>query len=194
MSLCTLFLFYLLSSSLLSKAAAAPILNLPPLLCRSLALRGAEVILHPTSEVCSNDLTPKDIAKRARAVENMVFVVSANTGGMIDVSFPGDTCNGMSKIVDDRGSVVVRAAMGETMVANAEIDIRALRVRRKHPGMGNCLSRIPKVLITEGLALRAPVEKNWLVDDQGNVRKPERSEFGQRQKAVIKGMIEDGVF
>ena len=178
-----------------SRTAAAPILNIPPLLYRSLALRGAEVILHPTSEVCSNDLTPKDIAKRARAIENMVFVVSANTGGMGDsYSFPGDSCNGMSKIVDDRGSVVVRAAMGETMVANAEIDIRALRVRRKHPGMGNCLSRIPKVLITEGLALRAPVEKNWLVDDQGNVRKPDRSEFGQRQKDVINELIKDGVF
>ncbi len=46
-----------------------------PEIVRALALRGAEVLLHPTSEIASPDLTPKEIARRARAIENLVYVV-----------------------------------------------------------------------------------------------------------------------
>lgn len=38
-----------------------------PEIARAMGLRGAEVFLHSTSEVGSPELTPKDIAKRARA-------------------------------------------------------------------------------------------------------------------------------
>ena len=49
-----------------------------PEIARSLALRGAEVLLHSSSDVASPRLTPKDVAKRARAYENCPWVVSAN--------------------------------------------------------------------------------------------------------------------
>ena len=71
-----------------------------PEIARSLALRGAEVLLHSSSEVASPRLTPKDVAKRARAYENCAWVVSANSGGIRGVDIPESSADGLSKVVD----------------------------------------------------------------------------------------------
>lgn len=42
-----------------------------PEIARSLMMRGAELFLHSSSEAGSPQLPHKDIAKRARAIENM---------------------------------------------------------------------------------------------------------------------------
>ena len=162
-----------------------------PEIARALALRGAEVLLHSTSEVGSPDLTPKDVAKRARAFENMAYVVSANTAGIIDLDFPGQSTDGMSKIVDDQGRVLITAGTGESMVAHAEIDIDALRRRRERPGMGHILSRLPQVAIAAGLA-PAPLQPNALIAD-GQLQIPERAQFAQRQRATIAALKTSGV-
>lgn len=162
-----------------------------PEIARSLALRGAEVLLHSTSEVGSPALTPKDIAKRARAFENMAYVVSANTAGIVDVDIPAQSTDGMSKIVDDQGRVMVEAGDGESMVAFAEIDISALRRRRERHGMGHILSRLPQDAIARGLA-PAPLQPNALWSD-GQLRVPERAEFAQRQRATIDALKTAGV-
>lgn len=162
-----------------------------PEVARALALRGAEVLLHSTSEVGSPELTPKDVAKRARAFENMAYVVSANTAGILDLDFPGQSTDGMSKIVDDLGRVVVTAGTGESMVAHAEIDIDALRRRRERPGMGHILSRLPQAAIAAGLA-PAPLQPNALLAD-GQLRTPERAEFAQRQRVTIAALKNTGV-
>ena len=162
-----------------------------PEIARALALRGAEVLLHSTSEVGSPELTPKDVAKRARAFENMAFVVSANSAGVVDLDLPGQSADGMSKIVDDLGRVVVTAGAGESMVAHAEIDIEALRRRRERPGMGHILSRLPQAAIAAGLA-PAALQPNALLAD-GQARIPERAEFAQRQRAVIAALKNTGV-
>jgi len=83
-----------------------------PEIARALALRGAEVFLHSTSEVGSPRLTPKDVAKRARAIENLAYVVSANTGGFQDADLAADSTDGMSKIVDYLGEVRIEAGFG----------------------------------------------------------------------------------
>ena len=75
-----------------------------PEVVRAHALRGAEIILHPTSEVASPDMTPKEIARRARALENLVYVVSANTAGVHGEGIPAESVDGMSKIVDYKGA------------------------------------------------------------------------------------------
>ncbi|QOW19474.1 nitrilase [Lysobacter ciconiae] len=162
-----------------------------PEIARSLALRGAEVLLHSTSEVGSPALTPKDIAKRARAFENMAYVVSANTAGIVDVDIPAQSTDGMSKIVDDQGRVLVEAGDGESMVAFAEIDIAALRRRRERPGMGHILSRLPQDAIAQGLA-SAPMQPNALMPG-GELRIPERAELGQRQRATIDALKTAGI-
>lgn len=162
-----------------------------PEISRALALRGAEVLLHSTSEVGSPALTPKDVAKRARAFENMAYVVSANTAGIVDVDIPAQSTDGMSKIVDDQGRVMVEAGDGESMAAFADIDIAGLRRRRERPGMGHILSRLPQAAIAAGLA-PAPLQPNALLDG-GNLRIPERAEFAQRQRATIATLKDAGV-
>ena len=112
-----------------------------PELSRVLALRGAEVFLHSTSEVGSVRTTPKDIARRARSIENLAYVVSANSAGMSGTDIPGASTDGKSQIIDFRGEPLAEAGFGESMTANAELDIAALRRYRARPGMGNLLAR-----------------------------------------------------
>ena len=59
-----------------------------PEITRVLALKGAELICHSSSEVASPALTPKNAAKVARAAENHVYVISANSTGIQDIDLP----------------------------------------------------------------------------------------------------------
>jgi len=121
-----------------------------PEIARMHALKGAEVLLHPTSEVGAPGLTPKDIAKRARALENIAYVVSANSAGITGTPVPASSTDGMSKIVDWKGKVAAEAAIGETMNANAIIDLDGLREARRKTGMSNFLSRLPMAAFRPG--------------------------------------------
>ncbi len=112
-----------------------------PEVARCLAMRGAEVFLHSSSEASSPRPMPKEVAKVARAVENMAYVVSANSAGIDGTPIPADSTNGNSQIVDPYGHVLAAAAQGESMVAYAELDLGALRRFRRRPAMGNLLAR-----------------------------------------------------
>lgn len=115
-----------------------------PEIARCLAMRGAEVLVHSTSEMGSPRPTAKDIAKRARAAENLAYVISANASGVVGTSLPAHSTTGMSKIVDYEGRVLAEAAPGgDSMVAHATLDIAALRSRRRQPGLTNVLVRQP---------------------------------------------------
>lgn len=162
-----------------------------PEIARALGLRGAEVLLHSTSEVGSPELTPKDIAKRARAVENIAYVVSANTAGIAGVDIPMGSADGMSKIIDDQGRVLAAAGVGESMAANTELDIAGLRRRRERPGMGNFFSRLPQAAINAGLATTA-LKPNALLDGD-TLKIPQRADFAARQKATIDALKIAGV-
>ncbi|MFD0479618.1 nitrilase-related carbon-nitrogen hydrolase [Nonomuraea thailandensis] len=93
-------------------AAVASEEILMPELARALALRGAEVLCNPTSEASSPALTPKAVARRARAVENLAYVVSANSGGLTGIAIPGDSTNGGSEVIDHQGRVLAQAGPG----------------------------------------------------------------------------------
>jgi predicted amidohydrolase len=166
-------------------AAVASEEILYPEIARALALRGAEVLVHSTSEIGSTRLTPKDVAKRARAIENLAYVVSANTGGFLESDLAEHSTDGMSKIVDYLGEVRVEAGFGESAVACAEIDLAALRRYRRRPGMGNLLAR-------QRLELFAPIyagdpvhPANTLLDADGQVVTPQRAQFAATQREVI---------
>jgi predicted amidohydrolase len=161
-----------------------------PELARCFAIRGAEVLLNPTSEVGSPSVTQKDVARRARAIENLFYVVSANTGGIEGSPIPEQSADGGSQIVDFEGRLLVQAGQGESMVANAEIDISALRRARRRPGMPNLLSRNRFDLYTESYSSSADFHNaNGLKDGQT----PDRSYFLTAQKSVIEKLIERGV-
>ncbi len=112
-----------------------------PEISAGLARRGAEVICHSSSEQGSPQLTPKNIAKRARAFENQVYVVSANSAGIAGPGFPEDSTDGHSQVVDYKGALLAEAAFGESMCGFAEIDIAALRRQRRKTAMLNLPAR-----------------------------------------------------
>lgn len=151
-----------------------------PELARALALRGAEVFCHSTSEVTSPALTPKGIGRRARAVENLAYVVSANSGGLHGIPIPGDSTSGGSEVVDYEGRVLAEAGGGESIVASAEIDLAALRRNRARPGMGNLPSRVKPALWADEYA-RHDVERPNGLDG----RAPDRTWFAERQRDSI---------
>ncbi len=161
-------------------AAVASEEILYPEITRMFGLRGAEVLCHSTSEIGSPGLTPKDVAKRARAFENMCYVVSANSGGIEGNSLPIASTDGMSKVVGYEGQVMIEAGYGESMVAHAELDLAALRRWRQRPGMSNVLARQRTELFAESYASFVVHAANGLAEQE-----PERSYFMAAQKAAI---------
>jgi deaminated glutathione amidase len=160
-----------------------------PEIARCMAMNGAEVFLHSTSETGSPMLTQKNIAKQARAIENMAYVVSANSAGIRGTAIPAASTDGGSKIVNYEGLVLCEAGYGESMVANATIDISALRHHRQRPGMSNFLSRQRNELFAETYK-KTVYPANSLLD-----KKADRSHFLTTQQEVIarlrtKGIIE----
>lgn len=163
-----------------------------PEIARALALRGAEVIVHPTSEAASPLPSPKNIAKQARAIENLAYVVSANSAGIDGISIPRASTDGSSKIVDYRGLVLAEAGYGESMTGYAEIDIAGLRRYRRRPGMANILSRQPMGLWREAYEGFDIQPQNSLLDEAGAPIAPTTAFYAERQRKAIQGLIEKG--
>ena len=163
-----------------------------PEISRGMAMKGMEILCHSTSEVGAPMLTPKEICRRARAVENMCYVVSANTASIQGISIPADSTGGMSKIVDYKGLVLAEAYTGETFCASAMLDMDTLRKVRSHSGMTNVLSRQPFDLYAQEYARHTFVKPNAMLED-GKVTVPDRAFFVQRQKEVLERLSKDGV-
>ncbi|SOD78784.1 nitrilase-related carbon-nitrogen hydrolase [Spirosoma fluviale] len=152
-----------------------------PEVARCLAMRGAEVLIHSTAEISSPLPTQKNIAKQARAIENMAYVVSANSGGAVGSMLPGNTTDGGSRIIDPRGIVLAEAAYGESIVANADIDLAALREFRQRPAIGNLLARQRPELYAESYRQYSIFPLNTLLSQPAD-----RQHFMRTQQEVIK--------
>lgn len=165
-----------------------------PEFTRMHVMRGAEVIIHPTSEPGSPQLTIKEIARRARAVENMAYVVSPNSASIDDIPIPPYTCSAMSKIVGPHGEVMVEAGQGgESMSANAVLDVGALRRERRRIGMANILSRQAYGLFAESYAQADFHRGNFLLDGDTVVEPPDRLVFRKRQEETVERLIKAGL-
>lgn len=151
-----------------------------PEVVRCLAMRGAEVLLHSTAESSSAIPTPSRVIKPARAIENGLFVVSANSAGQVGSPLPGDTANGGSVVVDYRGVTLAEAGPGETLAAHADIDLDALRQYRQRPASANRLPRQRFELYAESYASHSFYPPNTLLADT-----PDRTHFGRTQQEVI---------
>ena len=163
-----------------------------PEVARCLAVRGAEVFVHPSSEVASPELTIKQIARRARALENLAYVVSANNASLHGIDVPIDSSNGFSDIIDFQGKQMIVAGVGESSVANITLDMAALRAWRRRPGMPNMLARQALDLFAGVYAQADLRRKNGLLDGDRLVI-PDRSYFLQRQADTLTRMRERGV-
>lgn len=163
-----------------------------PEISRCLAMKGMEILCHSTSEVGAPMLTPKEICRRARAVENMCYVVSSNTASIQGTPIPAESTGGMSKIVDYKGLVLAEAYTGETFCASAMLDMDSLRKVRKHSGMTNLLSRQPFDIYAGEYGRHTFVKPNAMLEN-GEVKVPDRSFFVRRQQEVLERLTKDGV-
>ena len=163
-----------------------------PEVARAHAIRGAEIFLHSTSEVSSPKLTIKQIARRARALENLAYVVSANNAELRGIDVPIDSSNGFSDIIDYQGNQMVLAATGQSSVANTFLDMAGLRAYRRRPAMANMLSRQALEMFAESFTNADLRRRNGLLQN-GKLFIPDRSYFQQRQADAIARMVERGI-
>lgn len=159
-----------------------------PEVARCLAMRGAEIFLHSTSEVSGNTLTPKNAAKISRAVENMAYVISANSAGIVNIPIPTASTDGGSKIINYQGLILAETGSGESMAAFAEIDLAALRRYRRRPGLNNLLSRQRLELYAESYRQSHFYPANTMLE--GEV---DRKHFIQTQRETIERLARLGI-
>lgn len=163
-----------------------------PETARAHALRGAEVFVHSSSEIGSPLATQKTIARRARAFENLAYVISANTAGIGGSALPFGSADGNSAIVDYRGMVLAESNTGETFTAFGEIDLAALRRTRRKPGMTNYLARQRTELFADVYGKTVVQPADSLIKD-GALVTPDRDHFRRVQEQVIARLAKDGL-
>lgn len=93
---------------------------------RSLALDGAEILLHPANLV----LPWCQEAMRTRCLENRVFAVTANRIGEESEGGERLRFTGSSQITDPRGQVLSRAATDREQLEIVSVDLRAAHDKR----------------------------------------------------------------
>jgi predicted amidohydrolase len=162
-----------------------------PEIARAHALRGAEIFVHSSSEIGSPLATPKAIARRARAFENIAYIVSANTAGITGAGLPAASADGNSQVVDYKGQVLAESNAGETFTAFAEIDLVALRAQRRKPGMTNQLARQRLELFAAAYA-GSVQPANALIAD-GKVIVPDRDHFSRVHQQTIDRLAKEGL-
>lgn len=160
-----------------------------PELARCLMMNGAEIFLHSSSEVGSNLLTQKNVAKLARSIENMAYVVSANSAGIADIPVPFASTDGGSKIVNYEGIILADALPGESINANATIDIEALRHHRKRVAMSNYIARQRFELYAESYAKNSFYPANTITNNPNFVKK----DFVMNQLKVVQKLTENKI-
>ena len=156
----------------------------------ALALRGAQVFVQCSSEIGSPNPTHKQIVRRARAIENLGYVVSANTAGISGTPMPLASADGNSAIIDWKGNVLAESNSGETFTAFADLEFAALRRANRKLGMTNYLSRQRLELFAAYAGQVQPA--NSLIDDHAAVI-PGRDHFKRGQEQVIARLSDAGL-
>jgi len=101
-----------------------------PETARSLALKGAEIIAHPSNLVLPH--CPQ--AMITRCLENRVYAITADRVGD-EKRFPGETLHfiGQSQVVDPDGNLLVRASETNEEVQIVDIDLEKARDKYLNP-------------------------------------------------------------
>lgn len=184
-------LFPVVETPLGRLAALASEEILYPEITRILAAKGAEVLMHPTSEASTTKMSPKNVAKIARAQENGIYVISANSAGITGTGLAAMSTDARSQIVDDRGLILAETPGGESITAAADIDIGALRYRRTRVGMDNRMARQPMALYAREFA-KLDIHPSGSLGD--GAKAPIRDFYTSRQEAVIAKLKSVGVY
>ena len=159
---------------------------------RAMVKRGAEVILHPTSEPHNVRRRGWDIARHVRAFENTAYVLTAGHGGELlgtDAPWPTSRARGFSKIVNFDGSLQVAADGPGRVLLGGEVDLGALRRARQNPAVNLAAWDDPVVYKHVYAANRGVPNDLWVQDPLTNPYK----NFA-KLKDVIKVYESEGVF
>jgi len=159
-----------------------------PEVSRCLMMRGAEVILHSTSEIGSKLQSRKNIAKKARAIENIAYVISANSAGINGGLVLDESTDGHSQIVHYEGHLLNEALTGESIVANATIHIDALRRHRQRVSMKNYIARQRFELYADSYKEHSFYPVNTFLDVN-----PNKSIFIKSQQSAIQQLKDKGI-
>ncbi|MBI4524969.1 MAG: hypothetical protein HY695_14295 [Deltaproteobacteria bacterium] len=101
-----------------------------PEMARCLALRGAEVLVHCTSEPHAPEGEAWDVLRRARAYENLCCFLSVNAGAFIGSNRPTSGYRGMTQIIDHMGHIQAVAPHPGEAVVTGTVDLNNLRWER----------------------------------------------------------------
>ena len=158
-----------------------------PEVARMFALKGAEVLLHPTND--SADFPGWTACKQARALENNCYLISTNAGGWISKRGLLETTNaGGTIMVDYMGTIFeeVRPA-GESMKGRGLIDIEQLRAHRHSGNVLNVIAQLRTELYTEYKKTITPPNrfKDPMTDS---------SEIRNLYAEIMERMTEEGIF
>ncbi len=107
-----------------------------PEIPRAFALKGAEIFLMPSVAMEPWMSPPNDwwsVINRARAQENLCYLVAPNAAWMKDSSHPVSYSVGSSMIVDYNGVIIAEASSANETIISATIDIDRLRKKRSMP-------------------------------------------------------------
>lgn len=98
-----------------------------PELFRQLVDKGAEIIAIPSAFTATTGKSHWEVLVRARAIENLCYVVAADQGGY---HLSGRSTYGDSMVVDPWGTVLNRMSKGAGVVM-ADIDLRRMNITRR---------------------------------------------------------------
>lgn len=147
-----------------------------PEISRLFTFQGAQILLHPTSQAARRDLCPKAICAQARAIENMQYVISANTGGIFGSAMAPQAADCGSKIIDFKGAIICEAESGDSIAAYASIDLSAQNHARHNASMDNIYARAKPSLYADAYAEAITATANQFIKD-GKITAPSRSDF-----------------
>lgn len=99
-----------------------------PELYQQLLLKGAQLFTVPSAFTAVTGLAHWDILLRARAIENLCYVLAPNQGGQHE---NGRHTYGHSMVVEPWGKVIVQKEAGAGLVT-ADIDLQRLQQLRRH--------------------------------------------------------------
>jgi predicted amidohydrolase len=163
-----------------------------PELHRALALRGAELLLHPTAEPHNVRRRAWENSRQVRAWENTMYVLSAALGGDYWEGLTGDLSmfsRGHTKVVNYDGTVQSVADGPGPVPLGGQIDLRGLRAARAdarhcmlHWDRPQIYEAVYSSLVTipDNLAARSPDDRPY--------------EGGRVLKAVIQRFIDQRIF
>lgn len=101
-----------------------------PEVARCLALKGAEVLIHPTAEIYRRSQAGWEAMRVARAAENKVYLLSCTTASFLGTDRPEFGYRGRSQVISPDGDILAIVDGTGEAVISASLDVDRLRWRK----------------------------------------------------------------